>query len=124
LLRGGLQDERASVLTDAYEYIAQLQRQVQELHSELDTETCSDDDASSYEDDFESPSCSDEERAVDSNSAFEWSCASRRGRSRSRVGFLRPSFCFRFDYRARCPSSQHHGFAESDEIFGMTRWRW
>lgn len=78
-------DERASVLTDAYEYIAQLQRQVQELHSELDSETCSDDDASSCEDDFDSPSCSDDGRAVDSNSAFEWSCASRRGRSRSRV---------------------------------------
>lgn len=81
-------DERASVLTGAYEYIESLQRQVQELHSELDTVSWSDDDddESSCEDDCARPSCSDDDdRAGDSNSAFEWSCAGGRGRSRSRV---------------------------------------
>jgi len=82
-------DERASVLTGACEYIEKLQRQVQELHSELDTESCSDDDdddVSSCEDqEASSPSCSGDERPVDSNSTYEWSSASRRGRSCSRV---------------------------------------
>lgn len=82
-------DERASVLTGACEYIKKLQRQVQELHSEVDTGPCSDDDdddVSSCEDDeVSSPSCSEDERPGDSNSTYEWSSASSRGRSRSRV---------------------------------------
>lgn len=92
--RCNLQSERASVLTGACEYIEKLQRQVQELHSELDTESCSDDDdddGSSCEDDeVSSPSCSEDERPVDSNSTYEWSSASCRGRSRSRVRYLPP----------------------------------
>lgn len=76
------------MLTGAYKYIENLLRQVQELHYELDTESCSDDDDVSSCDDYDlSPSCTEEERPLDSNSAFEWSSASRRGRSRSRVGF-------------------------------------
>lgn len=75
------------MLTGAYEYIEKLQRQVQQLHSEFDAESCSDDDHVSSCEGDSSTSCTEDERPVDSNSAFEWSCASRRGRSRARVGF-------------------------------------
>lgn len=77
--------EQGAVLTGAYEYIEKLQRQVQQLHSEFDAESCSDDDHVSSCEGDSSTSCTEDERPVDSNSAFEWSCASRRGRSRARV---------------------------------------
>lgn len=36
------QDEKASILGDTYEYIEKLQRQVSDLHYELDTDSCTD----------------------------------------------------------------------------------
>lgn len=87
-----VQDEKASILTGAYEYIEKLQRQVQELHYELESESCCDDDLSACEDDFSlweddfSPSCTEEERPADSNAAVESSCTSCCGCSQPTVG--------------------------------------
>lgn len=36
------QDEKASILRDTYEYIEKLQKQVNDLHYELDTDSCTD----------------------------------------------------------------------------------
>jgi len=87
-----LQDEKASILTGAYEYIEKLQRQVQELLYELESESCGDDDLNDCEDDLSrweddlSPSCTEEERPVDSNAAVESSCTSCCGCSQPTVG--------------------------------------
>ncbi len=80
-----VQNERASILVGAYEYIEKLQRQVQELYSELDTEfACSDDEVSSCEDEYFSDD--EEERPVSSNPALEASRAECRGCSHPMVG--------------------------------------
>lgn len=88
-------DEKASILTGAYEYIETLQRQVQELHYELEAESCCDDDLSSCDDDLSSceddfcPSCTGEERPVDSNAVEEASCTSYCGCSQPTVDVVR-----------------------------------
>ncbi|KAG0565060.1 hypothetical protein KC19_8G160400 [Ceratodon purpureus] len=66
-------NEKASILTGAYEYIEKLQRQVLELHDELDSESvCSDDeedDVSSCEDDLNTEADS----PLDFNAVFQGS---------------------------------------------------
>jgi hypothetical protein len=70
-----VQNEKESILAGAYEYIENLQRQVQELNDELDGESAySDDDDDDEEDDVSS--CEDDlsaeiERPVDSNAGLE-----------------------------------------------------
>ena len=91
-----LQDEKASILAGAYEYIEKLQRQVLELYTELDTEfACSDEEVSSCEGDYFSD---EDERPVDSNAALEATYLECRGCSHPMVGLCRAFMLFRFDY--------------------------
>jgi (p)ppGpp synthase/HD superfamily hydrolase len=67
-----VQDEKESILAGAYEYIENLQRQVQELNDELDGESAysdddDEDDVSSCEDDLGAEAG----RPVDSNAGLE-----------------------------------------------------
>ena len=89
----GMQNEKGSILSGAYEYIEKLQRQVQELSSELDTDSsCSDDDDMSS---CEFLTDDDEERPVDSKAALVANHGECRGCSHPTVGFCRATlFCF------------------------------
>lgn len=109
-----VQDEKTLILRGAYEYIEKLQRQVQELHSELDSDSCFSDDESCCsddgsccrdddDDDDDVSSCEDdlstEELLVDSNVAvLEASRAECSGCSHFTVGFCR-LLRFFFDYQ-------------------------
>jgi hypothetical protein len=53
-----VQDEKESILASAYEYIENLQRQVQELNDKLDGESAYSDDDDDEEDDLSS--CEDD----------------------------------------------------------------
>ena len=83
-----VQNEKASILTGAYEYIEKLQRQVLELHDELDSESvCSDDeedDVSSCEDDLNTEADS----PLDFNAVFQGSGVECREDSCDMVSFF------------------------------------
>ncbi|KAG0609093.1 hypothetical protein M758_8G156800 [Ceratodon purpureus] len=81
-------NEKSEILVGAYEYIERLQRQVQELQSELDAEggdSDDDDDVSSCEDSLSG----EEERSVDSNAGLEVSCSECCGDSLPTVEVVR-----------------------------------
>ena len=87
-----VQDEKESILAGAYEYIENLQRQVQELNDELDGESAYSDDDDDEEDDVSS--CEDDlsaeaERPADSNAGLELDRAESCGCSNPTVGLLR-----------------------------------
>lgn len=76
------QEEKASILADAYKYIEKLQRQVEELYYELGTESCFEEGSSCCEDDF---SLSHRERTLETNADSESSSGSEFGYSQPTV---------------------------------------